>query len=261
MLTTTIDGLWVLQVLSRIEVLAPELGLRPYLPSVETAQTALQHPVAERLRDVGAIDAVGGVDETLLEWLTVLLSRDSALLFYAQHPSSDGGYRRVLLARFARWWVALERCEDVVRLSDVGIATSEQSAASLISVEIARLCGTMAPASFRPATIDVEAMLHTVTDSTSLRQFLTGRSFDVDQISALVSAADSTRSAQASFVALKPRSHAEFGVVTVIDTPSGRLVCEQVIRGGRRWMIVSPGSTGDIASTVLKMMLSDRKAV
>ena len=36
MLTTTIDGLWVLQVLTGIEVLAPEMGLRPILPSVET---------------------------------------------------------------------------------------------------------------------------------------------------------------------------------------------------------------------------------
>ena len=42
MLTTTLDGLWVLQVLSGIEVLAPELGLRPILPSLETAQLALE---------------------------------------------------------------------------------------------------------------------------------------------------------------------------------------------------------------------------
>ena len=34
-LTTTLDGLWVLQVLSGIESLAPELGLRPVLPSAE----------------------------------------------------------------------------------------------------------------------------------------------------------------------------------------------------------------------------------
>ena len=37
MLTTTIDGLWVLQILAGIEVLAPELGLRPILPSFETS--------------------------------------------------------------------------------------------------------------------------------------------------------------------------------------------------------------------------------
>ena len=56
MLTTTIDGLWVLQVLTGLEALAPELGLRPILPSVETAQTALAHPVTADLRAAGVID-------------------------------------------------------------------------------------------------------------------------------------------------------------------------------------------------------------
>jgi len=261
MLTTDIDGLWVLQVLSRIEVLAPELGLRPYLPSAEPARMALAHPVAARLCDVGAIDATGRVDEPLLEWLSVLSRRDSALLLYSQYASSDGGYQRVLLARFAQWWVRLERCDDVVRLSDLGIATSERSAAALISGEIASRFGAMTPAAFRPMTLDVEEMLHTVTDDASLRRFLTDRGSDYDQVTALVSAANSTGSAHASFVALKSadssqasRSSIESGVVTVIDAPSGRLVCEHTICGGRHWMIVSPGSTGDIASAVLKMM-------
>jgi hypothetical protein len=76
-----------------------------------------------------------------------------------------------------------------------------------------------------------------------------------------MSAADTSSATQASFVALKSRSLAKSGVVTVIDTPSGRLVCEHTVRDERRWMIVSPGSTGDITSAVLKMMHSDRKAV
>jgi len=277
MLTTDIDGIWVLQVLSRNEVLAPELGLRPYLPSVETARMALEHPVAARLREVGAIDTTGGVDETLLEWLSVLSRRDSALLLYAQHPSSDRGYQRVLLARFAQWWVRLERCESTVRLSDVGIATSEQSVATLISVQIESLCSPMAPAAFRPVAIDIDEMLQSVGEGASLRRFLTDCNFDGDQISTLVSAADTYSAKQASFVALKSdrtspssRSSIESGVVTVVDTPSGRLVCEHVVSDGRRWMIVSPGSTGDVASAVLKIMrclppedirLSRRKAV
>ena len=57
MLTTTVDGLWVLQVLSGIEVVAPELGLRPHFPSIETTESALAHPVSSELRDNGAITA------------------------------------------------------------------------------------------------------------------------------------------------------------------------------------------------------------
>ncbi|WP_260860599.1 hypothetical protein [Mycobacterium tilburgii] len=35
MLTISLDGLWVLQVLTGVEVLAPEMGLLPHLPGVE----------------------------------------------------------------------------------------------------------------------------------------------------------------------------------------------------------------------------------
>src|ERR1700761_7347772 len=67
MLTTTLDGLWALQVLTGIEVLAPEMGLRPHLPSVEPKRLALDHPVAHDLRTAGVIDELGTVDGTVVE--------------------------------------------------------------------------------------------------------------------------------------------------------------------------------------------------
>jgi len=42
--------------------------------------------------------------------------------------------------------------------------------------------------------------------------------------------------------------------VTIVDTPRGRLVSEHVTRGGRAWMIVCPGSAGNLASAVVTMM-------
>ncbi|MFN0143569.1 MAG: ESX secretion-associated protein EspG [Mycobacterium sp.] len=261
MLTTTIDGLWALQVLSGIEVLAPELGLRPYLPSIETPRMALEHPIAAELRDVGAIDDAGAVDDTVHEWLTVVARRDVALLFYTQTPSGDRAPERVVLARLAQWWVTLERCGSTVHLSGAGTATSQHAADLLISVQIERLCGAMAPAQCRPATIDVAQLVARVNDGASLRRFLTDHHCDSDQARTLALAADTTLSAQASMVALQsglasPTSRAviESGAVTVIDTPSGRLVSERVVRGGRPWMIVSPGSVGNIAAAVRKMM-------
>ena len=159
MLTTTTDGLWVLQVLSRTEVLAPELGLRPYLPSVETEQLALRHPVAEELRSAGVINDHGGIDDILLEWLTVLSRRDVALLLDVRVPTPQGLPDRVMLARFAQWWVTLERRGSMVRLSGVGVATSEESAATLISAQIQRSCGAMRPAAFRPVTLGTADLL------------------------------------------------------------------------------------------------------
>jgi hypothetical protein len=261
MLTTTLDGLWVLQVLSGIEVVAPELGLRPHLPSIETHQMALSHPVAEELRAAGAITDAGTVDEAVLEWLTVLSRRDVALLIYAQTPTQEIEPERVLLARFAQWWVVLERNGILVRLSGVGTATSEESAGMLITSQIDRLCGQMKAASLRPVTLDVSELLAAVRDRASLRAFLLGQKLDSDQVTMLMLASDTERSAQASVVAIQSgmpsgpaRSHIDQGAVTIMDTPHGRLVSEHVTRAGKSWMIISPGSAANIATAVLKMV-------
>lgn len=259
MLTTTLDGLWVLQVLSGIEVLAPELGLRPHLPSVESPGVALAHPAAEELCEASVIDADGVVDPTVLEWLTVLSRRDSALLLYAQTPVAE--QEHVLLARFAQWWVSLERCGSRVRLSGAGIASTEQSAAQLINSQIERLCGQMAAAAIKPVTIEVEELVAAVRETGNLRAFLVDRRLDSEQVALLTLAADAELSARASVVGIQSgvpdgpaRQHIGPGTVTIIDTPRGRLVAEHVSRGGRPWMIVGPGSPGNLASAVLTMM-------
>ena len=256
MLTTTIDGLWLLQVLSGAEVLAPELGLRPYLPSVETVRMALDHPIAGELCEAGVISSSGVVDNAVLDWLTVLSRRDVALLMYVQTPSKS--FDRVLLARFAQWWVALERCGDIVRLSGIGIATNEQSAAMLLRIQIERLCGAMAPASFRPVTLDIDGLVTTVAGGESLRDFLVAGNLEAEQVNMLTLAADTARSAQASLVAIQSGlttdAFINSGPVTVIDTPAGRLLTEWATRDGKSWMIAGPGSATTITSAVSTMM-------
>lgn len=261
MLTTTLDGIWVLQVLSGIEVLAPELGLRPHLPRAETTQMALGHPVAEELRAAGVISADGEVDQTVIEWLTVLSRREVGLMLYAQTPVAATEPVRVLLARFAQWWVSVERYGDLARISGVGTATTERAAGMLIQVQIERLCGEMAPTAAKPVTIDVGELLDSVRDRGALRDFLADRNYDSDQVALLMLAADSERSARASLVAIQSgiahapaRSHIAPDAVTIIDTPQGRVLCEQVHRAGRRWLIVSPGSAASIRSAIHTMM-------
>lgn len=148
-----------------------------------------------------------------------------------------------------------------MRLSGAGTTSTEQSAGRLINAHIGRLCGDMPPAAMKPATIDVEELLDAVKDTGGLRSFLVDRRLDSDQIALLTLAADSERSAQASVVALQSgvpggpaRRHIGSGTVTILDTPQGRLVSEHVSRGGRSWMIVGPGSDGNLASAVLGMM-------
>ena len=171
MLTTTIDGLWVLQVLTGIEVLAPELGLRPHLPSVEPKRLALEHPLTADLRAAGVIGAAGDVDSTVVEWLTVLSRRDIGLLMHFQTPSEDEP-PRALLARFAQWWVALERSGDLVRLSGAGISSTEDAANAALNEQIERLCGTNTPATLRPVTLAADAMRVASTSQVDLVRIL-----------------------------------------------------------------------------------------
>lgn len=265
MLTTTVDGLWVLQVLTGIEVLAPELGLRPHLPSVEPRWLALEHPVTPDLRAAGVIGESDDVDSTVVEWLTVLSRRDIGLLMHfstPDDPPSDKEPPRALLARFAQWWVAMERSEDLVRISGAGISSTEATANAALDEQIERLCGTNTPATLRPVTLDGEAFRAASTSREALCEFFDGLGLEPDQLQMLRVAVDPGRSAQASIVAIQSgvetgrpaRTYIEQGAVAVIDTPDGRLVAEHVASAGKGWMIVAPGTRSNIASAINHMV-------
>ena len=261
MLTTTIDGLWVLQVLAGIEVLAPELGLRPILPSFETAQMALSHPIAAELRAEGVIDEAGTVDSVVVEWMTVLARRDVALLVHVRNPDTGGQPAQALLARFAQWWVVIERSEELVRIGGAGTASAEGAANAVLIAQIERLCGTSTPAPLRPITLDVDALKSGVNSQESLQKFLASQQLDADQLRMLMLAADPKRSTQASIVALQSgvetgrptRTHIEQSVVTIIDSPEGRMVAEHVPSAGKNWMVVAPGTATNIAAAINQM--------
>lgn len=261
MLTTTVDGLWALQVLTGIESIAPELGLRPHLPSVEPKALALRHPVTTDLRDAGVIDGLDAVDPTVVEWLTVLSRRDVALIVQVRAPG-EGEPARVLLARFAQWWVALERSAELIRIGGAGTATAEATASTVLTRAIERLCGQLEPAPLRPVTLDAAATRTAAAGREALHSFLAGQRLDADQLRLLTLAADPDRSAQASIVAIQSgvesgrfaRTHVDPSAVTIIDTLEGRLLAEDVESAGRRWMIISPGTSGDIAAAITRMM-------
>ncbi len=262
MLTTTLDGLWALQILTGIEVLAPELGLRPIMPSVETASMALTHPVAAELRAEGVIDESGAVADVVVEWLTVLARRDVALLIQVTTPGADDRPAVALLARFAQWWVVMERSEDLVRISGAGTSSTESGASDVVLGQIERLCGTQEPAPLQPVTVDVDQVMADVDSREALRKQLLREQLDGEQLQILMMAADMRRSARAFIVAIQSgvdtgqptRTYIEQSVVTIADTPEGRLVGEHYLSGGKRWMVIAPGTTSSIGAAVNRML-------
>ncbi|GAB3009772.1 ESX secretion-associated protein EspG [Mycobacterium bourgelatii] len=261
MLTTTIDGLWALQVLTGIETVAPELGLRPHLPSVEPKHLALAHPIMDDLRAAGVVDESDHVDPTVVEWLTVLSRRDVALFVQISTAGADDP-ARALLARFAQWWVAMERSADLVRISAAGTAGAETSASAVLNTQVERLCGELEPAQLRPVTLDAEALRAAATSRKALATFLEDQRLEPDQLRTLLLAADPNRSARASIVAIQcgvstgkfHRSHVDESAVTVIDTPEGRLVAEDVHSAGGKWMIIAPGTKSNIGVAINHMV-------
>ncbi|OBI31495.1 ESX secretion-associated protein EspG [Mycobacterium sp. E2238] len=260
MLTTTVDGLWVLQAVAGVEQTCPELGLRPLLPRLDTAERALSHPIADELRTAGALDEADNVDPMIREWLTVLLRRDLALMVSIDVPGREP--TRVSICRFASWWVVLERHDELIRLYPAGTANDEGGASELVVGQVERLCGVAEAAPLRPVTLDTEQLLASVRDSASLRTFLLAQRLDADQLQLVLAAADPARSARASIVALQagvgPDELARVAVgdssVSIVDTPSGRVCIECVISGQRRYQIVSPGSRSDISGAVQRLI-------
>ena len=88
-----------------------------------------------------------------------------------------------------------------------------------------------------------------MTSQETLKKFLASQQMDADQQRMLLAAADPIRSTQSSIVALQSgvetgrptRTHVEGTAVTIIDSPEGRLVAEQVPSGGKKWMVIAPG--------------------
>ncbi|OBH42308.1 ESX secretion-associated protein EspG [Mycobacterium mantenii] len=260
MLTTTVDGLWVLQAVTGIEQTCPELGLRPMLPRLDTPERAMGHPAAAELVAAGALDDAGTVDPMIREWLTVLLRRDLGLLVMMGVPGREP--TRASICRFATWWVVLERHGDMVRLYPAGTAGNEASASDLLVGQIERLCGVAEAAPLKPVTLDTEQLLNSVRDTASLRSFLLDQRLDADQLQMVLTAADPARSAHANIVGLQagvgPDELARIAVgdstVSIVDTPAGRICIESVTSGQRQYQILSPGSRTDIGGAIQRLI-------
>jgi hypothetical protein len=260
MLTTTVDGLWVLQAVTGIEQTCPELGLRPLLTRLDTPERALRHPVAAELIAAGALDDAGEPDPMIREWLTVLLRRDLGLLVNMCVPGREP--TRASICRFATWWVVLERHGELMRLYPAGSAGDETAAGELVVGQVERLCGVAEAAPLRPVSLDTAQLLESVRDAASLLAFLDGQRLEVDQVQTITMAADPARSAHATIVALQagigPERTGRVAVgdstVAIVDTPAGRVCVQEVTSGQRRYQVVSPGSRSDIAEAVERLV-------
>jgi len=111
-------------------------------------------------------------------------------------------------------------------------------------------------------TMDIDRVMDGVNGQKMLREQLLRERLDGDQLQILMMAADPRRTARAFIVAIQSgvesgqpaRKHIEQSVVTIADTPEGRLIGEHFVSDGKRWMIIAPGTSSSIATAVNQMM-------
>ncbi|SKO34794.1 Putative ESX-2 secretion-associated protein EspG2 [Mycobacteroides abscessus subsp. abscessus] len=263
-LTTTLDGLWALQVFAGVERVCPELGLRPHDKRSETPRVAKSLDVVSELINEKAVTAHGDgflVDKPILNWLTVLSRREVALVMLIQQPGENTDLpERVALCRRGKWWVSLAIYGNAtVRIKPMGIATTHDDASTLIRRELEAICGTNEPAKFKPLTVST-SRLRACKNERDVERLVIEAGADVDQLRAGLALSRSGQSAQASLCAFQQRQKTVPTVsplfVTIADTDRGRLMIKNVISGGQQWTILAPGISKSINSAIIELLKS-----
>lgn len=262
-LTTSLDGLWALQVMCGVERVCPELGLRPHDPRTEPPQLAASLPVVSELVEQRAITADGDsafmVDKPIVDWLTVLSRREVALTMLIHQSGQQSDLpRRVALCRRGKWWVSLSVFDnDTVCMQPMGVATCADAAARLIEREISAVCGTCEPAAFKPLTVPT-GRLRSCRAVRDVQQLMIDAGADVDQLRAGLALSNSGTSAQASVCAFEQGQNAlpvvSSHVVTIADTPLGRIMIKNITRDREQWTIIFPGISHRITIALRELL-------
>src|SRR5271167_4185973 len=168
-LTTTANGVWVLQALLGVETLPVALRLRPFIPSLHddalmVSTTAGPVPVAQTaeyasLAAAGVIDSSGAVDHTVRDWMTVLgrAERQVVLAIRRPDPATAGAAsptveeRVLVVCRHRRWMAMAARDGDEVVIDAAG--ESDQPAG-----QVELICNTVLPGFGEAVAADVEGV-------------------------------------------------------------------------------------------------------
>jgi hypothetical protein len=166
MLTTSTDGVWVLQALLRAERMPTVLRLKPFIPSahgdlvVETTQGRQPLQATAQYQDLvasGVIDERGQVDDAVQDWMTVLSRAEREVMLTLRRPAQPATdtegptvHERVLVVgRYQRYLAMAARDGDEVVIGGVG--ETDDTAA-----QIDMICNMIIPAfgDHPPAEID-----------------------------------------------------------------------------------------------------------
>jgi len=170
-LTTSPAGIWVLQALLGVETMPVTLGLRPYIPSIDSGPTVMtvagERPLPQTaeyasLVEAGVIDTDGRVDNAVRDWMTVVgrPEREVVVAIRRPAPGSDGliQERTLSVCRRDRWLAMIARSGDEVVLAPVGETASPHGQLALICDIVMYAFGDAAPAAIDGVNLPTPAL-------------------------------------------------------------------------------------------------------
>lgn len=172
-LTTSPAGIWVLQALLGVETMPVTLGLRPYIPSIDSGPTVMtvagERPLTQTaeyasLVAAGVIDADGRVDDAVRDWMAVVGRPEREVAVAIRRPATECGEtplieeRTLSVCRRGRWLAMIARNGDEVVLAPIGEATSSDEQVALIVDVVIHAFGDAAPAAIDGVNLPTTAL-------------------------------------------------------------------------------------------------------
>lgn len=279
MLTTSVEGLWVLQALLGIESMPVVMHLKPYIPSIHEdlivdttegrrplSQTAQYHDLVE----AGVIDGQGNVDEVVRDWMTVLGRPDREVVLTIRRPAGttkkDGTpevYERVLvICQHRRWLAMAARDGQEIVIGGVGEADDPGQ-------QIDLMCHTLVPAFGEAPTADIDGVnipMDTLmaamegagpgnADATARALAQAGLPSSAVEVVTAATRHDESAMAVVAVIDHGVQLHVHDQVLTVADTDFGRISFTTTTGAdGKQWMSIWPTTNSGLHEDLTKLL-------
>lgn len=280
-LTTTVGGVWVLQALLGVETMPAALRLKPFVPSLHESliveTTAGPQPVPQTaeylsLVSAGVIDAAGGVDDAVRDWMRVLGRPERQVLLTLRRPggsvtideqSTPTVHERVLVVcRHRRWMAMAARDGEEMVIDAVGESDNAAEQVELICHALLASFGDAPPADIDGVNIAADLMQSTLEQAAPLGRGAVLTAFSrlglAPQQAEVLAAAtrlDESAMAVVSVIDHGVRQHVHPRVLTVADTGYGRIrIATTTAADGKKWLSIFPAGAPELREDLTELL-------
>ncbi|MDT5355435.1 MAG: hypothetical protein QOJ56_3967 [Mycobacterium sp.] len=279
-LTTTPNGVFVLQALLGVETLPIALRLQPFIPSLYddaliVSTTAGPVPVSKTaeyagLVAAGVIDTHGRVDDTVRDWMTVLGRAERQVVLAIRRPdpataqteSPTVQERVMVVCRHRQWMAMAARDGEEVVIDAVGESADPGEQVELICNALLPAFGHAEAADIEGVNVPADLMSSTLNNAAphgrdALIQALGRLGIQSPLTHVLSSVANFGQSAMAvvSLVDSGISQHHHRRLLTVADTEFGRIsITTSTSPDGREWMTIWPTTMAGLHDDLITLL-------